>query len=97
MNRKSVRDSKGNIMSESKGFEQNNDSGLKRIAFQRRMNDKYHMRAKERKSRNEQWNEHQNLMNIEDDPDQIKKFHESFHKYGQIASSRKNRKRLMRD
>ena len=92
ISRKSVKNSNGAIISESKGYEENNDSGLKRMAFQRRLNDKYHMRAKERKSRNEEWSEHQHLMNISDDQNEIKQFHDSFNRYSQ---SKKNHNRSL--
>ena len=83
--RKSMSNGNGQIISESKGYEENSD-GLKRMAFQRRLNDKYHMIAKQQNNPNSQWDQRQHLINIADEEDDIRKFHDSFNKHAKCTS-----------
>ena len=81
---KSMRDGQGNIVSESKGYEKDS-SGVDKRAFQRRVNDQYHMRAKHRKSAEEEWNTEQRLINVEDDEHAIHRFHDRFNRTSRSA------------
>merc|ERR1712098_39636 len=60
---KSMRDGQGNVVSESKGHEKDSN-GMDKRAFQRRVNDQYHMRAKHRQRADEEWKTEQRLVNI---------------------------------
>merc|ERR1711879_290430 len=61
----SLRDGKGNIVSESKGYETNNE-GLDKRAYQRRVNEQCHLKAKHREKADEDWKTEQRLVNIKD-------------------------------
>ena len=89
---KSMKNINGDIISESKGFEKNSN-GLEKMAFQRRMNDKYHMIGQKRNNKNESWNKHQHLIGLSDKPDEIQQFHKSFNKKAEIGYKKNNRKK----
>merc|ERR1712098_523940 len=81
---KSMRDGQGNFVSESKRHEKDSN-GMDKRAFQRRVNDQYHMRAKHRQRADEEWKTEQRLVNIEDEEHAIKRFHDRFNRTASSA------------
>ena len=80
-----MRNANGDIISECKGFERNND-GLRKMAAQRRFNDKYHFVGQQQRNLSQPIEKEQRLIGIADEPEDIQRFHRSFNEQKRRAT-----------